>query len=131
MTSPKITVLADCGSSPMKRSLRDLNIAFARADVVGIMNFFTDDICWRIIGESELRGTEAVRAALESMGGVAVSELVILVIITDGRQGVINGEITTESGNVMAFCDVCRFAPASDQKIEAMKSYTIEITKES
>ncbi len=127
MTSPKITVLADCGSSPMKRSLRDLNIAFARADVAGIMDFFTDDICWRIIGETELCGTEAVRAALESMGGVAVSELVI----TDGRQGVINGEITTESGNVMAFCDVCRFAPASDQKIEAMKSYTIEITKES
>ncbi len=131
MSAPTITVLADCAGSPMKQRLRDLNIAFARADVDGILDCFTDDIRWRIIGDAQLQGKEAVRAALEAMADVVIRELVIDSIITDGRDGVINGEITTEQGSVMAFCDVCRFASASEHKIDLMKSYTVEIIKES
>ena len=125
MASPNIRVLADCGSSPRKQTLRDLNIAFARADVEGILAFFSDDIRWQIIGDADLQGTAAVRAALEAMSGVAVRELAIHSIITDGREGAINGVITTAQGSVMAFCDVCRFDASG--KVNQMKSYTVEV----
>ncbi len=128
ISSPIIIVLADCANAPMKQSLRDLNIAFARADVEAILAYFSDDIRWQIVGEADLRGTEAVRAALEAMQGVVVRELTIHSIITDGREGAINGLITTEQGSIVAFCDVCRFTPG--QKIDLMKSYTVEINKE-
>ena len=49
---PKITVHADCENSPRKALLRDLNIAFAKADIGGILDLFTDDIRWRIMGGS-------------------------------------------------------------------------------
>ena len=50
------TVLADCGSSPIKQRLRDLSIAFAQSDVGAILDFFADDIAWHIVGEREIRG---------------------------------------------------------------------------
>lgn len=130
MASPNLTVLADCASSPMKQRLRDLNIAFARADIAGILAFFTDGIRWEIVGEREIRGKASAREALEAMQGVDTRELVIHSIITDGREGVVNGEITTAQGSVMAFCDVCQFASASAEKIDLMKSYAININKE-
>ena len=52
-------------------------------------------------------------------------ELVIHSIITDGRDAAINGEITTEQGSVVAFCDICRFDASG--KIDLMKSYTVEL----
>ena len=125
---PKITVNADCGNSPKKELLRDLNIAFARADVEGILAFFSDDIRWQVIGEADLRGKEAVRGALEAMNDVVTRELVIYSIITNGREGVVNGVITTEQGGSVAFCDVCQFASTSGQKIKSMASYTIDLS---
>ena len=107
--APKITVLADCSGSPINQRLRDLNIAFARADVAAILDFFADDIAWDIIGEREICGLAAARETLEAMSGVAVRELTIHSIISDGREGAVNGLIAAETGGAVAFCDVCRF----------------------
>ena len=127
---PKITVNADCGDAPEMALLRDLNIAFARADVEGILAFFSEDIRWQIMGGSDLRGKTAVRDALEAMKDVVTRELVIDSIITQGREGAISGVITTERGASVAFCDVCQFAPAGRLLIESMKSYAIDIKTE-
>ncbi|MCY4021276.1 MAG: nuclear transport factor 2 family protein [Chloroflexi bacterium] len=126
----KVSVNADCGNAPKKLLLRDLNIAFARADVEGILDKFTEDIRWRIIGEADLRGKAAVREALEKMQNVLASELVIHSIITQGREGAVNGVITMEQGGSVAFCDVCQFASAAGKKIKLMKSYAVEIKTE-
>ena len=126
---PKITVHADCDGAPKKQLLRDLNIAFARADVEGILDFFSDDICWRIIGAAEYRGKEAVRKGLTAMADLVISELAIHSIIADGREGAINGVITSEGGASVAFCDVCQFAGAPGAGIKTLTSYAIEIKK--
>ena len=126
----KITVNAGCDNAPKNELLRDLNIAFAHADVEGLLAFFSDDIRWQIIGETDICGKAAVRDALEAMKDVATRELVIHSIITHGREGAINGVITTEGGRSVAFCDVCQFASAAGTKIKTMKSYTIEIKTE-
>lgn len=109
---PKITVKADCSDAPEKALLRDLNIAFAKADVEGILAFFSDDIRWQIIGEADLRRKEAVREALDAMKDVVTRELVIDSIITQGSEGAISGVITTEQGGWVAFCDVRQFVSA-------------------
>lgn len=127
---PKITINADCGDAPKKELLRDLNIAFAKADVEGILDFFSDDIRWQIMGEADLRGKAAVREALEAMKEVVASELVIDSIFTQGREGAVNGVIVTEPGGAVAFCDICRFASDAGGLIESMKSFAIEVTTE-
>ncbi len=125
----KITVQADCENAPKKLLLRDLNIAFARADVEGILDKFSDDMRWQIIGADELRGKAAAREALEAMKNAAAAELVIHSIITDGREGAVNGVITTEARKSYAFCDVCKFASASGKKVKSMLSYAIELPR--
>ncbi len=127
---PKITIHADCGDAPEKELLRDLNIAFAKADVDGILDFFTDDIRWQIMGEADLRGKAAVREALDAMKDVVTRELVIHSIFTEGREGAVNGLIVTEAGGAVVFCDICRFASDAGGLIESMKSFAIEVTSE-
>ena len=78
----KLTIHADCGNAPKKLVLRDLNIAFAHSDVEAIFDHLTDDIRWQIIGEADLHGKEAVRAAFKAMKDTATSELIIHSIIT-------------------------------------------------
>jgi len=126
----KITVNADCGTASKKLLLRDLNIAFARADVEGILDKFTDDIRWQIIGEADLRGKPAMREALDAMKNAVASELVIHSIITHGHEGAVNGVITMEQGESVAFFDVCQFASSASKKIKSMKSYAVEIKTE-
>lgn len=126
----KITINADCGNAPKKLLLRDLNIAFARADVEGVLDKFTDDIRWQIIGEADLRGKAAARAALEAMKHAVATEFVIHSIITHGCEGAVNGVITMEQGGSVAFCDVCQFASTAGKKIKSMKSYAVEIKME-
>ncbi|MDE2747740.1 MAG: nuclear transport factor 2 family protein [Chloroflexota bacterium] len=126
----RITIHADCGGAPKKQLLRDLNIAFAKADVEGILEFFSDDIRWRIMGEADLRGKEAVRAALEAMQEMVASELIIHSIIIQGRAAAVNGLIRTEGGGSVAFCDICQFESADGNKIQSMMSYAVEIKSE-
>ncbi len=125
----EIIVNADCGDSPQKQLLKDLNIAYARGDIDGILQIFSDDIRWQIVGQFEMRGKAAVRQTLEAMGHVVTSELVIDSIIIEGQQGMISGIITPAGGKPCAFCDVCQFTSASGGQIKSMKSYTIEINK--
>jgi len=123
----KVTIHAACGNVPKKLLLRGLNIAFAKGDVAGILDHFTEDIRWQIVGEADLRGKEAVRAALAAMKDFVTSKFVILSIITHGSEGAVNGVIKTEQGKSVAFCDVYRFASVSGTKIKSMMSYAIEL----
>ena len=124
----KITINADCGDAP-KTLLRDLNIAFARADVEAILALMSDDVVWRMVGAGVSEGKDAVRQTLEAMADVVASELVIDSIITDEIGGAVSGEIRLEGGRAYAFCDVVQFTSAGD-KIKSMTSYAIDISKD-
>lgn len=125
----KITLPADCGDAPKQLLLRDLNIAFARAEVDEILALLCEDITWHIVGEAVLKGKAAVRQALVAMQEIATRELIIHSIITQGREGAVNGVITTDEGQSIAFCDVCQFSAATGGQIQTMTSYTIEINE--
>ncbi len=123
----KLTIHADCNNAPEKHILRDLNIAFAHADVEAILNHFTDDIHWQIVGETDLRGNETVRTALEAMQDTVTTELTIHATVTHSPEAAVHGVITTEQGGSFAFCDIYRFASPSANKINAMTSYVIAL----
>ncbi len=125
----KLTIHADCTNSPKKRILRDLNIAFAHADVEAILAHFTDDIHWQIVGETDLRGKETVRPALEAMHDTITTELSIHATVTHGPEATVHGVITTQQGGSSAFCDICRVASPSSNKINAMTSYVIALNR--
>ena len=127
---PKITIQADCGDAPRKALLRDMNIAFAKADVEAILDCFTDDVGWRIVGETELRGKAAMREALEAMKHVVTCELIIHSIITGGREGAVHGIVISEDGAPVAFCDIVQFDSATGELIEMMTSFAIELKTE-
>lgn len=80
----RIAIRTDCGNAPKKQLLRDLNIAFARADVEAILSYFSDDVTWQIIGSPPGRGKNARRIALEAMNNAFDSERVIRSIFTRG-----------------------------------------------
>lgn len=125
----EIAVNVDCSGAPKKQLLRDLNIAFARADVEKILAFMSDDIRWQIVGEANLLGKDAVRAALQAMSDVHTSHLCIESIITDRQDAAVNGIITSANGRKFAFCDICEFAHAGDEQIKSLKSYTLELPR--
>ena len=127
---PKITVHADCDNAPEKELLRDLNIAYVRADVEAILEKVSEDVSWQIVGQFEMRGKDEVRAALQHMKDKSVSELVIENIVTQGRDAAIHGLIISDDGKRFAFCDICQFASASGEKVRSMKSYAVEIKTE-
>ncbi len=123
----RLTINTKCGNAPRNRLLGDLNNAFARADVEAILDHFTDDILWHIIGQANLRGKETVRAALEAMKGTITTKLLIHSTVPHGPEAAVNGINTTEQGGPFAFCDANSFTSASGQKIKAMTSYVIDL----
>jgi ketosteroid isomerase-like protein len=123
---PKIIVGEDCGNSPRKHLLKELNIAFARGDVENILSYVTDDIVWESVGEKQLKGIENFRNELENLKQVEVSELKIENIITHGWIASANGIMHMKTGEKFDFCDVYAFNSASKTgKIKAIKSYCI------
>ena len=123
----RFTIHPDCGNAPGKLSLRDLNIAFAHADVEGILEHFAEDIHWQIVGQADLQGKDTVRKALDKMKEIVTSELVIHSILTHGLEGAVNGVIMTEQVGPFAFCDIYQFASASDMRIKSMMSYVVDL----
>ena len=127
---PNITVKPDCGNSSEKALMRDLIIAFAKADVDGILAPMSDDIVWHLVGETVIEGKESVREMMEGMQNVGTSDLVIESIITHGREAAVNGVIRSNTGQSHAFCDVVQFTSVADLKIKTMTSYSIELNDE-
>ncbi|SFC97234.1 hypothetical protein [Streptomyces aidingensis] len=52
----------DCGNAPRKEVLRDLVVALAEGDDETVAALVGEDVAWSLVGETVLRGREAVRA---------------------------------------------------------------------
>ena len=124
----KINVHADCGNSPKNIFLKDLNIAFAEADVQYIVERVSDDIKWHIIGDKRIQGKADFVAELEQMQAQKAAEVTIATVISHGRFGSANGEITMQDGKTYAYCDVYEFTNAKGTSIKSIQSYVIETT---
>lgn len=124
----KITVDADCGNSPKKLFLKELNIAFAQADIETIDRSVTDDISWHIVGDKRIEGKQDFMDALEETKDRQVAELILDTVITHGREGAASGKIRMQDGKSYAFCTVYKFRGAKGERVKSIQSYVIEDT---
>ncbi|MFN2204431.1 MAG: nuclear transport factor 2 family protein [Candidatus Promineifilaceae bacterium] len=119
-----------CGNSPKNLFVQDLAIAFARHDIDFLLDNFSDDIRWHIVGDQELRGKDAVAEWLRSRQDSETAELVIEHAITHGRVGSVNGVTKCGQGGRNEFCNVYEFTSARATGVKAITSYVITIFPE-
>ena len=121
----KLNIEADCGHSPKKEFLKELNIAFAKGNAEFIINNVNDSIIWNIIGDKKIEGKDNFIREMEIMKDYTADELTIHNIITHGAEGAVNGEMKM-NGKKYAFCDIYQFTSATKSIIKSMTSYVIE-----
>ena len=124
-SAPTIVASADCGNSPKNLLLKKWNIAFAKGQVKVLLKSVTDDIVWNILGDKKVEGKAAFAAVLNEMKQTKVKRFVIHNIVTHGKAGAVNGEMTVASGQTFSFCDVYQFASAKGQAIQSITSYVM------
>lgn len=125
----KVLCPVDCGNAPKKLLLKQLNIAFAKNDIVFITENITDDFHWNIIGEKLIQGKEDFANTLKQMPNSKVLELQINNIITHGKTASVDGTIILENKRNYAFCNVYNFTSAGkNSKVKEKTSYVIEIS---
>ena len=123
----KIVSTPNCGNSPKMEFLKNFNIAFAKGDLAFLEQSVTEDIVWNIIGDKKIEGQQQFIFELEKMKEEKTSELILHQIMSHGKEGAVNGTITTESNHKYAFSDFYMFKGAKGAKIKSITSYVIQV----
>jgi hypothetical protein len=118
-----ISIPDDCGSSPRKQFIADFNRAFAEVDIEYVLDHVSDEIVWDMVGDKKVSGKRAMRNVMESMMAAEASALVLLNVITHGREAAANGELHYSGGERIAFCDVYQFTKTRGNTVNRITSY--------
>lgn len=109
-----------------KAALVAANAAISKGDNEGFLSFCTDDVVWTTVGESTLKGKEAVRQWM-STAYVEPPDFSVDRLIADGDVVAALGDITIrdDAGTPKrhAYCDVWRFR---DGRMAELKAYVVE-----
>ncbi|EST21262.1 hypothetical protein N566_27590 [Streptomycetaceae bacterium MP113-05] len=83
-----------------------------------------EDVEWNLVGDTVLRGREAVRAWAADLA--EAKEVAFGSLITHGREAGVDGTIEAADGARYAFCHVLRFpGTARTAKIAEIRSYVL------
>ena len=123
----KVECAEDCGNSPKKQLLRDINIAFAKREIGFCLDWMTDDIIWEIIGDRVIEGVSDVEKVLNEWSIREISLLRIHNIITHGNTASVNGVLLLNDKETIDFCDVYNFRGfGKNSKIKKITSFVIK-----
>lgn len=125
MNSPEIICEPNCGNSPRKEFLRDLNIAYARSNSEFIIDHASEDIIWYMHGDKIIQGKNEFSEVIRKMVDYTVSKLIIESLITHGKQGSASG-VMFMNAKAFSFCDVYHFASHKEHRVIEMHSYVLE-----
>ena len=97
-----------------KDIVQQINEAFAENNLEKVLSFCTDDLAWTMVGDTSVRGKDAIRKWMASMNPQP-PQLSIHQTIAEGDVVIARGDMTmAESKNAPAipytFCDIYRFA---------------------
>jgi hypothetical protein len=123
----KITSSPDCGNSPKREFLKEINIAFVKGYSDFLTKSVTDQIIWNIIGDRKIEGKEKFTEELEKMKAEKASELILDRILTHGKEGAVSGTMKMQNGKEYAFSDFYEFSGAKGAKVKSITSYVIRI----
>ena len=103
-----------------KEIIQRINEAFAENDLEKVLSFCTDDFIWTMVGDTTVRGKDAIRKWMASMDPQP-PQFTIKQTIAEGDAVITRGDmLMPEKKNgpsiPYAFCDIYRFA--GDQVVE-------------
>jgi len=111
--------------------IQKFNEAFAKNDISFIEESVTDDVVWKMKGDTVITGKSEMIESLKRMDNGQSFELTIDLIITHGKTVAANGTMkvinsTGEDGATYAFCDIYKLNGFKGGRIKELTSYLIE-----
>jgi ketosteroid isomerase-like protein len=100
-------------SADRKTTVEKINNAFADNNLEKVLSFCTDDLVWTMVGDTTVKGKDAIRKWIASMNPQP-PQLMIQQTVAEGDVVITRGDmIMKDSKNGIAhtysFCDVYRF----------------------
>lgn len=124
----KINIHPDQESSHKQQLIKKFTVLFASYQIERIKQYFAEDIEWRLVGDTPIKGKEKFSAALEKMNTNKAIELTIHNIIADFKEAAISGEMKMSDDRVFGFSDF--YELSTNDKIPIIKkitSYVVQI----
>ena len=100
-------------SADRKNTVEQINDAFAENNLDKVLSFCTDDLVWTMVGDTTVKGKDAIRKWIASMSPQP-PQLMIQQTVADGDVVITRGDMImkdSKSGiaHTYSFCDVYRF----------------------
>jgi uncharacterized protein len=114
-------------SAKNKEIIETVNAAFAENNVEKFLSFCTDDVEWTMVGDKTVKGKEAIRQWMASMGNLEPPKFTVSNVIAEGDFVTNYGDMTTrdKDGKIepWSFCDIYRFKGG---KIAELRAFVIK-----
>jgi uncharacterized protein len=113
-----------------KEIVRQINDAFAANDLEKVLSFCADDFTWTMVGESTMRGKDAIRKWMASMNPQP-PKFTVDATVAEGDYVIARGDMTMserKDGPTIpyAFCDIYRFA---GDKVAELTAFVVRTDK--
>ena len=97
-----------------KNIVEQINDAFAENNLEKVLSFCSDDLVWTMVGDTTVKGKEAIRKWIVSMNPEP-PQLMIQQIVAEGDVVIARGDMIMKDRNdgmahTYSFCDIYRFA---------------------
>ena len=96
-----------------KAVIQQVNAAFAENNLERVLSFCTDDFIWTMVGDSTVKGKDAIRKWMASMNPEP-PQFTIQEVVAEGDSVITRGDMMMKTAketapHSYAFCDVYRF----------------------
>jgi ketosteroid isomerase-like protein len=113
-------------SSSNKQIVEKVNAAFAQGNVEGFLSQCADDVEWTMVGEKPIKGKDAIRKWMTSMGP-EVPKFTVTNLLADGDFATCYGDMTMrdKDGKVIpySYCDIYRFR---NRKVAELRAFVMK-----
>lgn len=113
-----------------EKFIKDLNRAFAKADVPFILDCMTEDIEWEMVGGNISRGKAEIEKEMATMKDFETLEMEVDNVITHGKLASATGSFKMKEKDMeksYKFCDIYEFNGFKNAKIRKMTSFVIPV----
>jgi ketosteroid isomerase-like protein len=114
-------------SEKLKSIVKDVNDAFTVNDMERFLNHCSEDVVWRMVGDTQKTGRESIREWMSQMEGGEPPKFTVEEMIAEGDSVICRGDMTMngEDGaeGKYSYCDAYRFR---GDKIVQLDSYIIK-----
>jgi uncharacterized protein (TIGR02246 family) len=109
-----------------KATIEKVNDAFRQNNVEGFLASCTENVVWTMVGDTTVKGKDAIRKWMASMPGEAPT-FAVRQTVAEGDAVICTGDMTmTQNGTPTpyGFCDVYRF---EGDKIAELNAYVVKL----